>query len=202
MDKKYFFMTIGLTILGTAILFFYSDHFRAFTAEQARKINVLQESPIVPNVTFEDSKGESFTLSEYQGKYVLATFFYPTCGDVCPVVEMNFNKIYSSLPKRILRDKLHFISISFDPKRDTPEMLEHHRELYEADGVNWRIATVPDQKELKLLLKMAGVIVIPIENGFEHNAAFYLIDPKGRLIQIYDYNSPDKVVEELNLRVK
>ncbi|WHY94364.1 SCO family protein [Neobacillus cucumis] len=93
MDKKYFFMTIGLTILGTAILFFYSDHFRAFTAEQARKINVLQESPIVPNVTFEDSKGESFTLSEYQGKYVLATFFYPTCGDVCPVVEMNFNKI-------------------------------------------------------------------------------------------------------------
>ena len=197
MDKKCIFLSIGFTILGIVCLFMATDHFQAFTAEQARRVDVLKNNPAVPNITFEDSSGKTFTISDYHGKYVLATFIYATCGDVCPLVEMNFKKIYSSLPKTILGEKLQLVSISFDPKRDTPEMLEHHREMYEADGINWRMARVPDQKELDLLLEQSGVIVIPIENGFEHNAAFYLIDPNGRLIQIYDYNSPEQVIEDV-----
>ena len=197
MDRKSICTVIGMAILGTVILFFSTDHFQAFTAEQARRIDVLTNTPSVPTVTFEDSKSETFTFSDFHGKYILATYIYTSCGDVCPVVEMNFQSIYSQLPANILDEQLQLLSISFDTVRDTPPHLEHHRELFQADGIHWRMARVPDQQELDLLLDQSGVIVIPVGNEFEHNAAYYLINPEGQLIKIFDYNSPNQVVNEL-----
>jgi protein SCO1 len=197
MARKSIFTMIGVIILGTVFLFYSTNHFQAFTAEQARRVDVLTKTPSVPNVTFEDSKGQTFSFSDYHGKYILATYIYTNCGDVCPVVEMNFNTIYSQLPNTILEEKLQLLSISFDPKRDTPHHLEHHRMLFEADGINWRMVRIPNEQELELLLEQSGVIVIPVGNRFEHNAAFYLINPEGQLIKIFDYTAPDQVVEEL-----
>lgn len=197
MAKKSIFLLMAIPVFGIMLLFFSTDHFQALTAEQARRINVLQNSPEVPDVLLEDSKGEKFTFSDYRGQYILVTYIYATCGDVCPLVEMNFNKIYTQLPPKILGKKIQLLSISFDPAQDTPEMLEHHREMYEADGVYWKMARVPNQKELDLLLEQSGVIVLPIENGFEHNAAFYLINPEGQLIRIFNFDSPNEVVKEL-----
>jgi protein SCO1 len=197
MYKKSINMMIGIIILGTGVLFYSTDHFLAFTAEQARRIDVVTNTPTVPNVTLEDSKSETFTFSDFHGKYILATYIYTSCGDVCPVVEMNFQRIYSQLPANILGEQLQLLSISFDTVRDTPHHLEHHQEMYQADGINWRMGRVPDQQELDLLLEQSGVIVIPVENEFEHNAAFYLINPEGQLIKIFDYDSPNQVVNEL-----
>lgn len=197
MDRKSIYMMIGIVILGTGLIFFSTDHFQAFTGEQARRIDVLKKTPSVPNVTFEDSNSQTFTFSDLHGKFILATYIYTSCGDVCPVVEMTFQRIYSQLPRNILGEQLQMLSISFDTVRDTAHHLEHHRKLFQADGINWRMVRVPDQQELDLLLEQSGVIVLPVENGFEHNAAFYLINPEGQLIKIFDYNSPNQVVNEL-----
>lgn len=197
MDRKSIYFIISIVIIGTAVLFFGTDRFQAFTAEQARRIDILQTTPTLPNVIFEDSKSETFQLSDYRGKYLLTTYIYTSCGDICPAVESNFNTIYSQLPENILGEKLQLLSISFDTERDTPHHLEHHQMLFQADGINWKMVRVPNQQELEALLERSGVIVIPVENGFEHNAAFYLINPKGQLINIFDYDSPDQVVADL-----
>ena len=43
------------------------------------------------------------------------------------------------------------------------------------------------------MLDAFGVIVIPDDSGnFTHNSAFYLVDPKGKLIEVMDY----KKIEE------
>ena len=76
MDKKTILMLVGITILGISFLFYTTDHFQAFTAEQARRIDVLNNRPQIPNVTLEDSTGKTFTFSALKGKYVLATFIY------------------------------------------------------------------------------------------------------------------------------
>lgn len=197
MDRKSIYMIIGITIIGTVILIFSTDYFQAFTSEQARRIAVLKNTPFLPNVTFEDSNSDTFPLSEYRGKYILATYIYTSCGDVCPAVEMNFQKIYAQLPENIIGEQLKLLSISFDTERDTPHHLEHHQMMFQADGIDWKTVRVPKQQELDFLLEQSGVIVIPVEDGFVHNAAFYLINPEGQLINIFDYTSPDQVVNEL-----
>ncbi|MGM0901810.1 MAG: SCO family protein [Bacillota bacterium] len=197
MDKKSICVIIGIIIFGSVFLFISTDWLQAFTAEQARRIHVFTNTPAVPNVTFEDSKSDTFPLSAYRWKYILATYIYTTCGDVCPLVEINFHSINSQIPENILGDQLQLFSISFDTERDTPHHLEHHRQMFQADGIDSRMVRVHNQQELDLLLEQSGVIVIPVENSFDHNAAFYLINPDGQLIRIFDHSSPEEVIDEL-----
>jgi protein SCO1 len=185
--------------LGISLLWWGTDGFQAFTSEAARRLEVLKEPKALPSVRLEDQKGQSFYLHDYRGKLVLATFIYTRCGDVCPIVEMNFRRVYETIRDEYLGKNIVFLSISFDPEHDTPHVLHEHAEHYQADGTRWRVARVPNPKELNILLKTMGVIVIPNgAGGYEHNAAFYLIDKQGRLVKIFDYNAPKVVGAEIN----
>ncbi|WP_255265471.1 SCO family protein [Streptococcus agalactiae] len=88
--------------------------------------------------------------------------------------------------------------ISFDPKRDTPETLDTYRKAFGSDGETWRMARIPKQQELKSLLDRFGVIVIPDEYGnFAHNSAFYLVNPKGHLVEVMDYTLIEAAAERV-----
>ncbi|WP_258000471.1 SCO family protein [Bacillus sp. Marseille-P3661] len=197
MPKISLLLNMCITVIGTALLFFGTNHFQAFTAEQARRIDILNHTPQLENVTFEDSKGVFTTLGDYKGKYIIATFVYTSCGDICPIVESNLQEIYLSLPEHILGEIIQILSISFDPDRDTPHHLEHYRQLFKADGQSWKMVRIPDRQELRVLLEQTGVVVIPTETGYEHNAAFYLINPEGQLIRIFNYDAPEKITKEV-----
>ncbi|MEC5186555.1 protein SCO1/2 [Geobacillus thermodenitrificans] len=193
-------IAIVLTLVfGFGLLWHGTDGFRAFTSETARRLAILQEPKLLPAVQLEDQNGHTFSWQDQRGQWVLATFIYTRCGDVCPVVEMNLRRIYDAIRQSPHSHRLSFLSISFDSQNDTPEMLMHHAHHYGADGVTWRMARVPNERELQRLLNMMGVIVIPDgKGGYEHNAAFYLLDKKKRLVRIFDYNNPQAVIAELN----
>ncbi|KAB2337331.1 SCO family protein [Cytobacillus depressus] len=80
-----------------------------------------------------------------------------------------------------------FLSISFDPERDDPTVLNRYKDSFHSDGETWRMARIPDPAELISLLEKFGVIVIPDGTGnFTHNSAFYLVDRNGKLAQVFD----------------
>lgn len=180
-------------LLGCLLLYVGTDGFRAFTAESARTYKLLQEKPKFPRVTLEDSKERIYSFSEFEGKYVLITFIYTACTDVCPRLEYNLAEVYKQVPKEFIGKDILFLSISFDPSRDDPETLERYREAFGSDGDTWRMARITDQSELDYLLDEFGVIVIPDGNGgFAHNSAFYLVDRKGYLLEVMDYTKPEE----------
>lgn len=198
MIKKELSATMIILIIGFSILFIGTDSFQAVTEEQVRRVKIQKEQPHLPNVTFQDSNGEHFQLNDIQSTYTIATFFYTRCGDVCPIMEMNLQKLYKQIPEKWLGNKIEFLSISFDPTYDTPDQLSKYKKMFNAYGESWRMVRVNHQGELRKLLDEAGVVVIPNkQGGFTHNAAFYLINPEGRLIKIYDFNEPDKVFNQL-----
>jgi Uncharacterized protein SCO1/SenC/PrrC, involved in biogenesis of respiratory and photosynthetic systems len=191
-----------IVILFGVLLFAVStDGFRAYTAEAARTIKLNSEHPAFPNVTLQDSTGQTFQMSELSGKLVLLTFVYTSCGTVCPQIEMNFTEIFNRLPREMTENDVVFLSVSFDPDRDTPEALETYRHHFSHDP-NWRMVRVPDKSELDLLLQTFGVIVIPGENGdFAHNGAFYLIDRQGKLAEIIDYKKVGLAIDKIKHQV-
>lgn len=188
--------SIIVIIFGVSLFFFGTDGFTAFTAEKARVNKLMNEQPKFPNVTFEDSKGREYSMSEFENKYVFITFLYTSCTTVCPQLEMNMSEVYKKIPKKYMGKDISFLSISFDPERDTPEVLEKYRTYFHSDGETWRMARIPNQKELDSLLEAFGVIVIPDKNGaFAHNSAFYLVDKKGTLVDVLDYKEPDEAAK-------
>jgi protein SCO1 len=185
-------------LFGIGLFFIGTDGFTAFTAEKARVQQLKDDKPKFPDVTLEDSMGRKYSISEFEDKYVFITFLYTSCTTVCPELEYNMKQVYDKLPGGVKGEEIVFLSISFDPERDTPEVLNKYKDHFKSDGETWRMARVPNQAELDSLLKAFGVIVIPDEYGnFAHNSAFYLVDKKGSLIDVMDYKKIDEAAQKV-----
>ncbi|MFC4599913.1 SCO family protein [Cohnella hongkongensis] len=196
--RSNFLATLAVILFGVALFYWGTDGFTAYTAESARVNRLIGARPAFPAATLEDSKGRSYSISEFEGKYVFLTFFYSTCSTVCVRLEGNMGQVYESIPAGQLGRRIAFLSVSFDPARDDPARLEEYRTFFGSDGETWRMARIPDRAELDRLLDEFGVIVIPDESGgFAHNSAFYLVDPEGRLIDVMDYTRPEEAADKV-----
>ncbi|WP_226679274.1 SCO family protein [Mesobacillus jeotgali] len=193
-----------IVVLVFGLLLFYTgtDGFTAYTAETARVTKLVEEQPQFPQVNFEDSKGRTYSISEFEGKYVFITFIYTGCTTICIKLEENMSQVYDLLPSEYIGKDIVFLSISFDPGKDDPATLNKYRDLFGSDGETWRMARIPDQDQLDTLLEKFGVIAIPDGNGnFAHNSAFYLVDRQGALVDVMDFtkvnDAADKLIETL-----
>lgn len=198
--NKHNTIALIIVILFGAVLFYVgTDGFTAYTAETARTNEIIGEQPAFPLVTLEDSNERTYDFSEFEGKYVFMTFIYTSCTDVCLELEVNQAAVREQIPDKYIGEDLIFLTISFDPEYDTPEVLDKYRSYFEADGETWRMTRIPDQEELDSVLDEFGVIVIPEDNGhYTHNSAFYLADPDGYLIDVMDYTLVDEAAEKVN----
>ncbi|OZU87957.1 SCO family protein [Virgibacillus indicus] len=189
---------IVVLLFGVALFYVGTDGFQAYTAESARTAKLIDEKPSFPEVTLEDSQERMYPFSEFEGKYVMLTFIYTSCTDVCLQLEVNLAEVYDQIPEKYIGEDIVFLSVSFDPTRDTPEVLDKYRSYFESDGETWRMARIPDQQELDSLLDDFGVIVIPDgEGNFVHNSAFYLADREGKLIDVMDYTKIDEAAQKV-----
>lgn len=191
------------TLVGALLIYFGTDGLQAFTAESARTYRLMQENPVFPDVGLEDSMERTYPISEFEGKYIMATFIYTACTDVCPALEMNLAAVYEQIPEKYIGEDIIFLSISFDPDRDDPETLNKYRMAFGSDGETWRMARVTDKTELNDLLDAFGVIVLPDGNGgFAHNSAFYFVEPGGALLEVMDYEQVDTAAEKVMKELK
>jgi protein SCO1 len=185
-------------ILGGLLLSMGTDRFTTFTAEAARTKKLIQEKPAFPEVQLKDSKWRDYSITEFEGKYVFITFVYTSCTSVCPMLEMNMAKVYSLMPQQALGKDIIFLSISFDPARDDPAKMAEYHAYFNSDGETWRLATIPDQKQVDSLLQAFGVIVIPDGYGnLAHNSAFYVVNRQGNLEDVLDYRKPEEAAHKV-----
>lgn len=180
-------VTALVTSLGTWVFWWGTDGFTAFTAETARRVEILRSPRPLPDVSFEDQDGKIFSLRDYQGKLIAVDFIYTRCTTLCRSMGMIFKQIRDLIPPESLGRDFMLLSISFDPEHDDPASMKEYGETYDADGTIWRIARVTDRAQLRSLLDAFGIVVIPDEfGGFEHNTALHLVGRDGRLMLISD----------------
>jgi len=190
-------------MFGFLLFFVGTDGFTAYTAETARVTKLEEEQPEFPEVTFEDSEGRTYSISEFEDKYVFITFIYTSCTTVCIQLEQNMAQVYEQIPSEYLGKEIVFLSISFDPTRDDPARLDKYKNMFDIDGETWRMARISDQNQLDTLLEKFGVIVVPDGTGnFAHNSAFYLIDRKGTLVDVMDFTEIDAAANKLGSILK
>lgn len=184
-------MTVLVVALGFGALWRGTDGLAAFTAEAARRGEILRAPRPLPAATLEDQDGRAFSLQDYRGKLLAVEFIYTRCSTICRELGVAFKQVRDRVPQAMLGSGFALVSISFDPVRDDPRSLQAYGAAFGADGRNWRIARVRDATDLKLLLEAFGVVVIPDGlGGFEHNAAIHLLDRAGRLVSIDDIDEP------------
>ncbi|MBC5784692.1 SCO family protein [Ramlibacter sp. USB13] len=167
--------------------------FQAWTAEGARRLEVARVPVPAPPVSLQGTGVPHDGLQEVlaNGRDVtIVDFVYTHCETLCLSLGTVFQQMQATLqqaPAGSAADRVKLLSISFDPERDTPDVLAAYASRMGADPRTWRFARVPGTADTRRLLDAFRVVVVPFGQGdFEHNAALLVVAPDGRLMRVFD----------------
>ena len=117
----------------------------------------------VPDITLTNQDGRKIRLSDFAGKAVLVTFIYTRCPmpNFCPRLSSQFARIQNALRKNPDDYKeTQLLTISFDPKYDTPAVLRKYGLAYlegdESGFAHWDFAST-DPADLRRLAQAFGL---------------------------------------------
>jgi len=99
---------------------------------------------------------------------------------------------------------VRLVSITLDPKRDTPEVLRGYMRLYDVDAGSWSFLTGPPETVAKVVAGW-GMWARPAANGqLDHPSRVFLVDRGGNIREIYnlDFLRPAWVMEDVELLLK
>lgn len=192
--------SVIVVLLGVWAAASMSGGFELLTSEQARRLDIQRRQPVVPNVRLTDQSGGLHLFSGWvkeQNKFLIVDFIYTNCQSVCRALGSEFQQLQRNIVERGLQNRVHLLSISFDPEHDSDAVLGQYANHLQADPEVWSFAA-PASADLKILLQTFGVTVIPDQmGGFQHNAALIWVAPSGKLQRVTDYASGMQLLDEL-----
>jgi len=158
----------------------------------------LVRSDPAPDFDLTDTEGGTVSLGAFAGQAVLLDFIFTRCQGPCPALTSAHVRVQRELPPE-LRERVHFVSITIDPERDTPDELRAYAEARGADLSDWSFLT-GERHAIEEVAEAYGIGVKPVEGGdIEHVLATFLIDPEGRIVKRYlgISNDPAEILADL-----
>lgn len=135
----------------------------------------------VPDFTLTDQSRAALSLSSLRGKVVAVTFIYTRCPlpDYCPRMVENFRALRQRFADRMARD-LVLLTVSFDPKYDTPERLAAFAADHRAEAPGWHFLT-GEPPQIARVCDAFGIQYWAEEGLITHSLQTAVIDRDGRL---------------------
>lgn len=145
---------------------------------------------IAPDFILLDQNGEEHSLKQYRGKWVILYFYPKDDTPGCTVEACSFRDNFTALK----RAGINVLGVSTDP-------IKKHAKFVEKYELPFTLLS----DEAKQVVKLYGVWGKKKFMGREYmgtNRVSFLIDPKGKLVKIYDPVKPAEHVAEVLADVK
>ncbi|QUO48828.1 SCO family protein [Halorubrum ruber] len=164
----------------------------------------------MPDFTVPDPiAGEEITVSEFEGeRAVLWTSFYTHCPDgVCPALILRLRRAQEVAAEEGFGDEAAFLPITFDPERDTEEVLREYADQQgvDLDAGNWhflrpetyeRAQEIHDEKFGLVIEKQPADDIENLEYRFPHYGLIILANKQGIVERAYP-RGPQTDIERL-----
>jgi protein SCO1/2 len=143
---------------------------------------VLRPPRTAQPIALHDADGRAVTLAAQRGRYVLVTFLYTHCPDVCPLIARNLNAALRTLGPA--RDHVRVLAVSVDPAGDTADAVRAYRtRLHLLPQFRYLIGT---RAELRRVWLAWDVFTVQRKPAIvDHVAYTALIDPAGKERVLY-----------------
>lgn len=150
---------------------------------------------------FTNELGQAVSLSDFHGQALAITFFYTRCPvpNYCPRLSRNFEEASQKLDFMAnAPTNWHFLSISFDPRFDTPAVLKAYGDSYEYDPKHWSFLTGPPDK-IAELARLSGVTYRSDNGLINHNFRTLIVNAEGHLQTVFPISGDfsDSIVAEI-----
>jgi protein SCO1/2 len=142
----------------------------------------LSNGDVVPDFELVDPSGHPVRLSDFYGRLVLVNFIYTRCPlpEVCPRLASSFALMQRRFREQLERE-LILLSITLDPKYDTPEVLEKYGRAWKANPSGWYFLT-GSERDIGRVADRFGLAYWSEEGFLVHTSLTCLIGKDGRLI--------------------
>lgn len=173
-------LAIGLGLLVFAIAY------RVVDSQRIPEGN-LSNSSIGQEFSLTDMNGQPVTDQSYDGKWRLMYFGYTWCPDICPTDTAAMAAALRQLRAQDAKAaaKLQPLFVTVDPERDTPAVLRQYLRNFDPQI----IGLTGTRAQVDALLKTFRIYAAKVPGAtpdsylYDHQAMFYLMDPKGRPVQ-------------------
>lgn len=164
---------IGIIAIIALVLGFF------FWNKSSQNKNDLVKIMDVPHFEMTNQYGERISERDMLGKVYLVEFFFTSCPTICPVMKQNLRLIEDSIND----PNFGIISITIDPKRDTPERLLQHYKQIQAKSPNWFMLT-EDRSYIQDVSKKFNIYIGDAKDeakSLDHSGQFALVDKQGKI---------------------
>ncbi len=139
----------------------------------------------VPDFTLTDQFGKPYGTEQLAGKIWIVDFIFTRCAGTCPLMSHGMLELQNALANHPRRDDIRLVSISVDPSHDTPEVLAHYAESYNAQPELWRFLTGGREEIWQLVGQgFRETVFDNVDNEampIGHSSNFILIDRQQRI---------------------
>lgn len=153
---------------------------------------VLPAYDKIPAFTMTDSEGRPFHQPQMGGKIWVVDFIYTFCPAECPRMSSQMRKLQEQIKGM---EDVRLLSISVDPKRDVPPVLNQFAHRWGAPNNQWTFLT--GDAATVHLLAYETFHVGDVINKMEHSTKFALVDQHGVIRGYYSSFDRDSMADLL-----
>ena len=154
--------------------------------------NPYQNPGPAPDFTMPSTANGEFTLSSEKGHVVMLYFGYTFCPDICPATLAQLRSVISTAD--IDPALVDVVFVTVDPSRDSLDVLKEYLGRFSSDFIGLR----DEPEALDPILSAYGVYAAvdpdsdPEDYLMTHTARVFMIDPSGRLVTNYSFDTPSQ----------
>lgn len=182
---------LGVWMLGMFVLIVF------------RPVTVVPRLELAPGYALVDQAGARLTSEDLRGAIAVYTLGYASCRTRCFPTDSILAEVQARLGEAELGEvPVRLVSISLDPARDTPAVLDSLSRAHGADPAIWTFAT-GEPAALRTLIGTGFEIYYGEgEDGeISYDPAFLIVDGNGLLRRKYRVGLPsaDRLLNDLRL---
>ncbi len=158
----------------------------------ARGGTKLDDAPLpviakVPVFSLIERSGASVTGDDLLGKVWVVDFVFTACAGPCPEMSMRMRSLQGTLMETG-RD-VTLVTITVDPKTDTPKVLARYAKKYRAEADRWLFLTGESEPQIrKLVLEGFLQAISPAteDSPIIHSTRFVMVGKRGHIRGFHD----------------
>jgi protein SCO1/2 len=170
------------------------------TKKTAKDVPVLGA---LPEFSLLDQNEQAFSRGTMLGDIWVSAFVFTHCNSTCPRLTAHMKGLQARLSDV---QSANFLSVSVDPRNDTPEVIKAYMTKNELDERNWRFVT-GDEEAIRQVVVEGFKVPIGDEDSraagadeIMHSNSFVLVDQEAQVRGYYRANNDGIADLERDLR--
>lgn len=142
----------------------------------------IREGDLIPEFALVSQNEQIVKISDFRGQPFVLNFIFTRCGvaEMCPASTQRMVAMEKRASELGL-ESVQFVTISFDPVFDTPEILSNYAKAFGASEDRHWFLTYHRPEFIDSLLYLFGILTREENGTINHTSATYLVDTEGRI---------------------